>query len=95
MLQWYILKLLTDQKFLIKYGNKIIEWEKQLLKRVKIAFNHAIMVIKKKKYIVDNTQKQKEHEEDSAKIMQATRDGKLLTLFQVFFLIYKGMDAEF
>lgn len=59
-LQWYTSKLSIDQKTLVKYGNGIVKWEKQLFRRFRIALNQAIMVITNEKYTVDNARKWRE-----------------------------------
>lgn len=79
----------------MKYGNGIVEWEKQLLRRFKVAPNQAMMVITNEKYTVDDARKRREPREYSAKIMRAARDAELSTSLNILSLVYNGIDAEF
>ena len=94
-LQWYTSELSTDQKALVKYDEGIVEWEKQLLRRFRIAPNQAMMVITNEKYTIDDAQKRREPREYSAKIIRAARDAELSASLNILSLVYNGMEAEF
>lgn len=94
-LQWYTSELSTNQKVLVKYGEGIVKWEKQLLRWFRIAPNQAMIVITNEKYTIDDARRWREPREYSTKIIRAARDAKLLASLNIFSLVYNSMDAEF
>ena len=75
----------------MNYGNKIIQYEKQLLRHFRIAFNKEIMVIKNKKYPVNNIQKWESFRNTQQKLYKLLfmpRFQYCLTLFSLFIIIW-------
>lgn len=70
-LQWFTSKLSTDSKILVKYGPGIEHWERQLLKRFKVAPSLAMAILMSKKYTMEDARHRREPLKYSSKIMRA------------------------
>ncbi|MCJ1343186.1 hypothetical protein MMC31_001378 [Peltigera leucophlebia] len=69
--------LSPDIKSLIRYGTCIDEWEKQLLKRFRLAPHIAMMMMVNERYTVEDAHRHREPGDFAGNIMQAAKDAEL------------------
>ena len=94
-LKWYTAELSPDIKSLIRYGTGIDEWEKQLLKRFRLAPHIAMMMVVNERYPIEDARRHREPGDFTGNIMRAAKDAELTSPISILSFIYNGMDAEF
>lgn len=94
-LEWYTADLSPDIKSLIRYGTGIDKWEKQLLKRFKLAPHIAMIMIFNERYTIEDARRHREPRDFAGNIMRAAKDAELTSPISILSIIYNGMDAEF
>lgn len=94
-LQWFTSELATDSKILVKYGPGIKHWERQLLKRFKVAPSLAMAINTSEKYTLEDARRCREPREYSSKIIRACRDIEMTTDLALTTVIYNGFHSQF
>lgn len=104
-LQWFASELSTDRKILVflniskpkyfKYGPGIEHWERQLLKRFKMAPSLAMAIVMSEKYTMEDARHRREPKEYSSKILRACRDVEMTTYLALTTVIYNGFHPQF
>lgn len=94
-LEWYTEELSPDIKSFIRYGSGIDKWEKQLLKRFKLAPHIAIMTICNERYTIEDARRHREPRDFAGNIMRAAKDAEITSPISILSFIYNGLDAEF
>lgn len=94
-LEWYTSELSLDIKSFIRYGTGIDKWEKQLLKRFRLAPHIAMMTICNERYTIEDARRHREPRDFAGNIMRAAKDAELTSPISILSFIYNGMDAEF
>ena len=93
-LQWYINKMISNVKTLVKYAPRIEHWFAKLLARFKKKSNVALFILMKEKYIFENVRNQRESREYAFIILRATKSTNLASSDQIS-MIWNDLDVEF
>lgn len=92
-LGWNTAELSPDIKSLIRHGTGIGKWEKQLLKRFRLAPHIAMMMMFNERYTIDDARPHREPRDFAGNIMRAAKDAKFTSPISILSFIYNGTDA--
>ncbi len=95
IMMWYAIKILNENKKLVKIENNLNVWEKYLIKRFRERSNVIMTTIIKKKYIMKNARRRRESREYADIIMKAAKSAKLESNEHIIMLIYNDLDLKF
>ena len=94
-LQWYISKISTEIKELLRYEQELRYWTKQLLKRFKESADVFMTTILRERYIMKNARRRRESREYASIILRAAKSTELKSHVNQIAIIYNEFDFEF
>ena len=94
VLKWYISILTKKQKFYVKHKKNIDHWIKIFFKRWKESSFTALIIVIKKRYIMNDIHRRRKLNEYAQIIIRTVRSTEMFIYNQIY-LIYNDLNLEF
>ncbi len=92
---WYTIELFEKVKKLVKTRNNLDVWKRYLIKRFRDKSNVIMIIITRKRYIMNDARRRRESREYANVIMRTARSAELESKTHQIMMIYNDLDLKF